>query len=674
MKPFSAVFAIAALTVFGFAEIASAAGPLTEKPEVLSRADAELVGHQAPNVEFTDLAGKTRSLSAFVKTEGKPYTVVAFTGTSCPLCRKLAPTLAALEREWAAKGVQFLFVNPMSTEKPEALEAAVKEHGFRGPYVRDKGRALASALRASTTTEVFVLDAARTVLYRGAVDDQYGLGYQKAAPGVNYLADALKEVTAGRRPLVAATTAPGCELELPDAESREAKDLTWHRDISRIVQNNCQECHREGGTGPFPLVTREDVIEHAGMIRKVVTKGQMPPWFAAPATEGDSHAPVWGNDRSLPPGDKEALLAWLAGDRAEGDPKDAPLPRVWPGEWRIGEPDLVIGLPEPVQVKATGLMKYVNIQVPLDLTEDKWVRGFEVKPEALAQVHHVLVFVIEPGKRVNGDNFLAAYAPGLPGQLYPEGYAKRLPAGSKLHFQLHYTPNGTAVQDRTRLGLVFAKEKPKHEVMVAAVQNHRIRIPAGAADHEETASLPVPEDVQILALMPHMHVRGKSFRFELAGPDGSRRVLLDVPRYDFNWQLSYRFAAPLRVAKGSRVEAFAKYDNSADNPFNPDPTVEVRWGDQTEEEMMIGYLEYTLAPKGPAKGETASAPERFELTPKALRALAKRLDVNGDKQISLEEAGEAFRPLHSWLDLDRDGVVTREEAAAVLAARARRDE
>ncbi len=188
--------------------------------------------------------------------------------------------------------------------------------------------------------------------------------------------------------------------------------------------------------------------------------------------------------------------------------------------------------------------------------------------------------------------FVAAYVPGNDHVIYPEGLAKKLPAGTTLHFQLHYTPNGKATTDRTKLGIVFLKQPLKHEIYTASVANRRIRIPAGAENHEETARLPVPWDVQILALMPHMHLRGKAFRYEAVLPGGQRQLMLDVPRYDFNWQLSYRYEEPLKLPRGSRIEVAAHYDNSASNPANPDPTREVRWGDQSDEEMLLGYLEY----------------------------------------------------------------------------------
>ena len=249
-------------------------------------------------------------------------------------------------------------------------------------------------------------------------------------------------------------------------------------------------------------------------------------------------------------------------------------------------------------------MPYQQVTVETGLTEEKWVRGFEVQPTAREVVHHVLIFVQEPGQKRGGDDesggFFAAYVPGNNHIIYPDGFAKHLPAGARLRFQIHYTPNGTATRDQIKLGLLFAKEAPQHIVRIAGIADHRLSIPPGAAHHAETAVIPIPAEVKLLAFMPHMHVRGAAFRYEAVLADGTVRTLLDVPRYDFNWQLSYRYAEPPTLPRGSKIRATAWYDNSTNNPANPDPTKTVRWGPQTFDEMMLGYVEYYLPDEKPA--------------------------------------------------------------------------
>lgn len=323
----------------------------------------------------------------------------------------------------------------------------------------------------------------------------------------------------------------------------------------------------------------------------------MPPWFAAPPAYG--HATLWANDRLLPAEDKSVLLAWLDGGRPEGDPAEAPRRRHWPAEWSIGDPDLVVQIPQPIEVKAEGILPYHNILVDTQLSEDRWVKAWEVLPTAHAVVHHVLIWARDPasgpqpkGRDEDEHGFFAAYVPGNNSAVYAPGLAKKLPAGTVLRFQIHYTPNGTAMKDQVRVGFKFAAEPPRHRVEVATIAQPGLRIPPGAPSHPEVASVPVPADVRILGLFPHMHVRGKAFRYEVVAPDGVARTLLNVPRYDFNWQLGYQFAEPPTVPAGHRLRAIGWFDNSADNPHNPDPTRTVPWGPQTTDEMMIGYVEY----------------------------------------------------------------------------------
>ena len=579
---------------------AAAAPAAAESPRqgpVVVRAAERGVGRLVPDLPFTDLAGRPGRLSDY---RTAPALVIAFTSTTCPVTMKYAPSLARLEQTFAARGVAFLFVNPTATDTPADLRAAIRDHALAGRYVHDRDARLAAALEARSTAEVFVLDAARTLVYRGALDDQYGLGYALDAPRVSYVRDALAAVLAGQPPSVAATEAPGCALDFSAAApAAPAPAVTYHNRISRLLQNNCLECHRDGGVAPFSLATYEDVRAHAAMMRKQVARGAMPPWFAAPPAPGESSH--WKNDRSLTPSDRADLLAWLAGDKAVGDPADAPRPRVFPADWLIGPPDAVLEFPRAIAIQAEGVMPYQTIRVDTHFTADHWIRGYEIRPTARTVVHHVIVRVHPPGEtgrkgRNSGaderDGFFAAYVPGNTHALFPPGFAKKIPAGSTLSFQMHYTPDGRATTDRTQLGLLFASAPPAHVIQVAGLANPRLLIPAGAAHHSETAAITLPSAVTLLSLLPHMHVRGKAARYEAVLPDGTRRLLLDVPAYDFNWQLAYQFAQPPTFPRGTRLIYTAWYDNSPANPANPDPTKSVRWGPQTFDEMMLGYVEY----------------------------------------------------------------------------------
>jgi mono/diheme cytochrome c family protein/Ca2+-binding EF-hand superfamily protein len=551
------------------------------------------IGRMIADVAFTDLAGRAHTLGAVA---GKRGMVIAMTSATCPVSKRYLPSLARLERELAAQGLALLLVNPFASETTDDIKAQIAPHAFAAPYVHDRTKSLTAALAARTTTEVFLLDARRTLLYRGAIDDQYGLTYNLDAPRHRYLADAVNALVAGQRPRLEATGAPGCELDLADATASTATPVTYHRDVARILQQNCASCHHDGGIAPFALTDLAEVRDRARAIRRVVSNGNMPPWFAAPPPAGASHP--WANDRSLSERDRSDLLAWLASaDRPLGDPADAPAARTFPREWSIGEPNLVVPLSRAYDIQATGFMPYQFDVVETRLAEDKWVAAFEVLPTSRDVVHHVIINVHEKGADARGRDegatgYWAAYVPGNGAHTYPEGFARKLPAGARVSFQIHYTPSGKATQDRLRLGLVFAKSPPRYEVRTLPLAKRDLRIPPGAAAHVESVSRPVPFDLPVLSFMAHMHVRGKAFKYELIPADGATETLLDIPRYDFNWQLRYDLKQPKLIPRGSSLRVTAVYDNSADNPANPDPTKLVKWGPQTVDEMMIGYLEY----------------------------------------------------------------------------------
>lgn len=585
--------------------------PIRQGPQRL--ADGVLnLGTRVPDFSFVDIFGHPGRLSQL---EQNDVIVLAMTGTGCPLCQKYAPTLAAVERAYAHRKVAFLFLNPNASEAEARLQAAVQEQGLDGPYVRDDTRAISRLLEVRTTTEVFVLDRARTLVYRGAVDDQYGLGYALETPRTHYLTDAIEAVLRGETPSITATTAPGCELFYSaETDSPPTTQTTYHNRISRIIQRNCLECHRQGGVAPMPLSNYAEVRDYAGMIRSVVEREVMPPWFAAnnaaapyrdnPESAAGLHTPLWANARLLSASERSDLKAWIAAGAPEGDPSDAPLPREFADGWLAGQPDAVFQFPQAIPIKATGILPYKNVVVETNLPEDRWVQSIEIVPGDPSVVHHVLVFVLPPdgGKsnRTDGVNYWGIYVPGNSTQIYPSGYARRLPKHARLKFQMHYTTNGRATEDRTKIGLVFAKQPPQFEVKTWSIVNHRFRIPPQAANFRVTKiSDPIPRDTEVLGYLPHHHLRGKACRFELTTPTGEQETLLDVPRYDFNWQLFYQYAHPRVLPQGSRIEFTAWYDNSAGNPANPDPTREVGWGEQTNDEMHLGYVEYVVPVESP---------------------------------------------------------------------------
>jgi hypothetical protein len=332
----------------------------------------------------------------------------------------------------------------------------------------------------------------------------------------------------------------------------------------------------------------------------VLEDGIMPPWNADAKFDG-----VFANERRIPASEKEVVLKWIAEGMPRGDPAQDPEPAKWPEGWSIGEPDVLFTPdhdllaqralpPAGFEVPREGVVEYRYFTVKTDYPEDRWVRAFEIRPGAPDVVHHVLAALQSPAGLLDEKSFLATYVPGDTPSVYPRGYAKRLPKGATLLFQVHYTPNGKARTDRPTLAVVFAEEPPQFVVRSSAIVNRSFEIPAGAEDHEVRASAVFPVDVGLIALMPHMHTRGKDFRISARFPDGTERELL-YAHYDFNWQESYVYADPQLLPAGTTLECVGHFDNSARNPNNPDPTASVRWGDQTFEEMFVGYID-TVVP------------------------------------------------------------------------------
>lgn len=561
-------------------------------PELLHPGDAG-IGRMMQDMDIITLDGQHRRLADL---QGKSGLVIVMTSATCPVSKRYIPSIAKLENELAAWEIGLLLVNPFASEKSEEIRAQLSAGGIRAAYIHDKDKKLSMLLQARTTTEVFLLDSKRTLIYRGALDDQYGINYNLAAPRQHYLHEAIHAWRKQQKPAIQATAAPGCELDLVKEQKPVASPVTYYRDVARILQQNCVTCHRDGGIAPFTLDDPEEVQDRARVIKRVVTEGTMPPWFAA-AENVPANNP-WANDCSLSMRDKADLLAWLdSSDRPLGDPAEAPARHTYPAEWSIGTPDLIIPLSRAYDIKADGYMPYAFDVVDTSIAEDKWVSAYEILPSERDVVHHVIVQVYPKGavtrnRGEGAEGYWAAYVPGNGATVYPPGFARKIPAGARVTFQIHYTPSGKAKQERLRMGLVFAKSAPQFEVRTAAIANPRLAIPPGAERHVETKSQTVPFDMPILGFVPHMHVRGAAFRYEVIHADGRAETLLDIPRYDFNWQLRYEYKKPKLIPRGSTVKITAVFNNSASNKANPDPSKLVRWGQQTYDEMMLGYVEY----------------------------------------------------------------------------------
>lgn len=523
-----------------------------------------------------------------------------FMGVECVINNQFVPVLIELHKEYAGKGIALVGVNANSQDSRESVAAHARRSAIPFPIVKDAGNKVADQLGARRTPEAFVVDRTFAIRYQGRIDDQFGIGYARPGkPTRRDLAVALDEILAGKAVSVPRTEVAGCcigRVGKPKADGR----ITYAKQISRILQKNCQECHRPGQIAPMSLLSFEDALSWSDTIREVISEGRMPPWYA------DPRYGKFSNDRRLSPQDKETLLAWIDNRTPRGDDKDLPPPRRFPEGWKIGTPDLIVEMPTPYEVPAKASpdgIPYQYIEVDPGIKEDRWVQRAEIIPGAPSVVHHSVVFVLRPGDNFNYDSInapgavLCGTAPGEMPLDLPEGLAKKIPAGSKLVFQMHYTPNGKAQRDQTSVGMVFAKKPPRHRVITIPIYNQRFlwrldSVPAGVENYQMESEHVFGHDAHLLNFMPHMHLRGKDFLYEAIYPDGKKETLLSVPRYDFNWQSIYRLAEPLAMPKGTRLHCIAHFDNSAKNPNNPDPKKDAYWGWQTWDEMMTGWFDY----------------------------------------------------------------------------------
>jgi len=416
----------------------------------------------------------------------------------------------------------------------------------------------------------------------------------------------------------------GCVALASAATTSGTQSVTFNKDVLPVLQKNCQTCHRPGEAAPMSFLSYQSTRPWAKAIKGAVMTKKMPPWFA------DAHYGKFSNDRTLSQSEIDTLIAWADSGAKEGDPKDAPKPVSFVEGWRIGQPDIVLSMPTAFAVPASGTIDYQYVIIPTGFTEDKYVQMAEARPGDRSVVHHIIAFIREPGNpwlkdakpgvafaprdearkaeieaarsgkkgRLEGGGFggdmLAGYAPGtVPNTMQP-GQAKLIKAGSDIVLQMHYTANGKEATDISKVGLVFSKDKPSVRVLSLAATTANFAIPPNDPNYQVDAKIQLQQDSTLVNLLPHMHFRGKDFEYRVVYPTGERETLLKVPNYSFDWQLTYDLATPKLLPAGTIIECTAHFDNSANNKFNPDPTKEVHFGEQTWEEMMFGFFDVAV--------------------------------------------------------------------------------
>ena len=566
-----------------------------------------LVGEKIKSFELTD--ARTARLVRLGDFKDRKAIVVVFIGTACPINNAQLIELRRLHKEYEKLGVQFVGINSNCQDKAEGIARHARDNEIPFPVLIDRSASGADNFKATRTPEVFVLDAQGIVRYHGRVNDQFDVDVRKLKATTRDLGDALDAIIEGKPVGTPETRVVGCKIaRAPKARTEGA--ITFSKDVCRILQEHCQECHRPGQAAPMALLSYDDASSWAESIREAVDDRRMPPWYA------DHRFGHFSNDRALSSDEREKLLKWIDDGCPKGDDRDLPEPLKFPAdEWKIGKPDRIFEMEEayPVPAEAPkGGIPYQLFIIDPQIKEDVWVQAAEAKAGAPNVVHHILAFIVPPRERIEPDmpsapfllgvknaRVLSGTAPGDMPRVHQPGAAVRIPAGSKIVFQMHYTPNGKAQSDRSSVGVIFARKPPEREILTIPIYNHRFRIPPGASDFRVDSYFEFSDEGHILSFMPHMHLRGKDFTYKIEYPDGTEETVLSVPHFNFNWQLAYHNREPLKVHKGGKVHCIAHFDNSASNANNPDSTKSVGWGDQTWQEMMVGWMDmvYDRKPK-----------------------------------------------------------------------------
>jgi len=604
--------------------------------------------------------------------------IVCFLGCECPLAKLYTDRLNQLANEFVDADVQFIGINSNPQDSFDELVKFAADQQLKFPLAKDHDATVMTSFGATRTPEVVAIDSLGSVVYRGRIDDQYRPGVAQTQPKRNDLREAIVDYLAGRPIAVPRTNAAGCLVAKPRNADPNCS-VTYCGDVAAILTRHCIECHRAGEIGPFSLTQYDDVTGWADMILEVIEQKRMPPWHASA-----DHVSLI-NERRMPQEDIDRLRTWVDGGLPYGDASKLPVEpsQKLTSGWQLPRsPDLVIDITKtPFKVVAEGVIEYQYFVVDPGFEEDVWVEAAEIFPGNRTVLHHAIAFIRPPdGIVVDGMGMLTAYVPGQRIAPVTAGLAKRVPAGSSIVFQMHYTPTGKEQTDGSKLGLLFTdKQKVDHELVSLVGINHGLEIPPGeAAVQVEGISTRLPKDGMLLSIAPHMHLRGKSVSVEVKRGDATRTIL-EVPAYDFNWQHTYLLREPIPLSDVDSITFTATYDNSTSNPSNPDPSQFVTWGDQTWEEMAVVFYEVAkplnkdnLVMNAGSTNPTPvdkpiSEAEPLERHRQLVDELMKDLDRNADGLIQYDEPDLAVkRRLYRELDLNRDREVDRDEVLSYV--------
>ena len=525
-------------------------------------------------------------------------------GNACPIVRKSIRGIEAIKEGYQDRGVQFFMINSNLQDTRSSISEEALAYDINTPILVDEDQLVAEMLDIDITAETFVIDPEDwSLIYRGPIDDQLGYGADKGEAKEQYLKEVLDAKLAGQENEKVYRKAKGCAVARLSAMEDYA-ELTYD-DIAPILRDNCYECHQEGGIAPWPMSGYPMVVGWSAMIRQVLQTKRMPPWHA------DPHVGRFSNDISISQEQIRKIIAWVDNGSKKGEGHDI-LADLSPdvSQWSLGNPDYVVNLKKE-EIPANGIIDYRYQTTTIDITEDKYVNAIEVKPGNPNVLHHVLASIDYPegyeepvARNVSRwiDGLLLGWAPGGEVEQFPEGTGRLLPAGSQVVFQLHYTTSGKVESDQTDIGLYFHESDPEEEYVILGLVNFEFKIPPRTKHYPVVAKYPIKRPTTIHAVLPHMHYRGKSMNYVAHYPDGKEEMIFSAADYNFNWQRFYYLSEPKHLPEGSYLTVNAVFDNSAQNEFNPDPGATIYFGEQTFDEMMIGYMSVTFGDdQGPGK-------------------------------------------------------------------------
>lgn len=518
-------------------------------------------------------------------------------GNECPIVRNALLDFHSVVSEYSELGFSFFMINSNPQDNRENITQEAAEFDFKVPVLVDSAQLLADELDITLTAEAIVLHpTTREILYRGPINNRLDYEFQKNEASESYLKDVLDDILKNKKPKIKTQMARGCKVtRLSNLERNDT--LSYTEDIAPILINHCIRCHRSDGIAPWAMTDYKKITGWSAMMKEVLLSKRMPPWKA------DTEVGEFNNSFALHDTNTRKIISWIDNGLFQGLGTD-PLLNLpaYKKTWQSGEPDQIITLKKEL-IPASNFIPYRYQKFSLKLDQDTWLKGVEIQPGNPKVVHHIVLTntstdqnspITDRKQRPWTDNYIALGGGANQATMFPDSTGVFIPKGTTLTMQIHYTPTGKAESDQTRIGFYFHSEKPKKEFYSLSPSNTDFTIPPFGKKVLLSVADDINRDIKIHYIVPHMHYRGKSIKVSIISPTGQKQTLVSVGDFSFNWQWMYKFKVPIDVAKGSKILVEGIYDNTYQNPLNPDPTQELHYGIQSTDEMLIGFFNYTI--------------------------------------------------------------------------------